>query len=259
MFNFIKKPFLRFINNDNYENEEDEKFEFIPDDIKINIFKSSIEFAKRVINEYEHRKIDENLPNTSRHPVIDVICLLAKQTQFKHIGYTLFEPEYGRNNNVRYSTLFFNSSKPLTQDGKYIYDIIANLNENRTIDLSKDIIFPWPWNVDRLVNCIANIGEDRWGGRWRQDGNHSVFIWLPLGIAWVAGGNHSITAGILKGEGTITTGKIYDISPLYDHVYCDGLYYRRTFDKSIISKVTKPEFAAIFEIGRIMAEKKISF
>jgi len=258
MINIMKRFLLRFVSGNSFK-EEDEDFKSVPDDLKSKIFKNSLVFAKRVIDDYERKKESENLPNTNRHPILDVIWLLAKETQYKYIGYMLFEPEKGRNNYVQYSTLFFDSAEPITQDGKHIHDIVVKLNARRTIDLSKDLVFPWPWNMDRLVKCIANIGEDRWGGNWRQDNNHRIFIWLPIGVAWVSGGNHSITAGILKGEGKITTDMVYDVSPLYKHVYCDGLYYRRLYDGSVISKVSKPEFAAIFEIGRIMVEKGISF
>lgn len=72
-------------------------------------------------------------------------------------------------------------------------------------------------------------------------------------------GHHSITAGIAKGEGELYPTSVYDISPIYDHVYTDGRYYYRTHDHSIISEVHFVECAAIFEIGRIMAAQKIIF
>ena len=107
---------------------------------------------------------------------------------------------------------------------------------------------------------MALIGQGRRLKQWRQDdNNHHVELWLPMGIAWVYGGNHSISAGIIQGRGEIIPRHVYDISEVYDYVYCDGVNYYRKEDGSIISPVLNAEFAAIFEIGRIMAEHSISY
>jgi hypothetical protein len=73
-----------------------------------------------------------------------------------------------------------------------------------------------------------------------------------MGIAWVGSGNHSISAGIIQGKCHIIPENVYDISNVYEYVYCDGVNYYRKEDSSIISPVTNAEFAVIFEIGRIM-------
>jgi hypothetical protein len=52
---------------------------------------------------------------------------------------------------------------------------------------------------------------------------------------------------------------IYDISGLYGYLECDGINFIRKEDKQILSPVINLEFAAIFEIGRLMCEKSISF
>ena len=87
---------------------------------------------------------------------------------------------------------------------------------------------PWPWEKNRLVSSISSIGKGRLWGEWQQDNlNHLVELWLPMGIAWVHGGNHSIATGIIQGHGQIKPEYIYDISEIYNFVYCDGLFYRR--------------------------------
>lgn len=80
-------------------------------------------------------------------------------------------------------------------------------------------------------------------------------LWLPMGIAWVRGGNHSISTGIIQGSGIIQPTGIVDISNIFNHIYTDGMNYYRKSDHQIISQVKNIEFAAIFEIGRIMKEK----
>lgn len=39
---------------------------------------------------------------------------------------------------------------------------------------------------------------------WEQDiTNHSIELWLPIGVAFVLGGHHSIAAGVLYSKGNI--------------------------------------------------------
>lgn len=73
-------------------------------------------------------------------------------------------------------------------------------------------------------------------------------------VAWVYGGNHSITAGIVRGEGEIETPLVYDFSALYKHVKCDGRRFERKHDSKVLSRVKSVEWAGIFEIGRLLVE-----
>lgn len=73
------------------------------------------------------------------------------------------------------------------------------------------------------------------------------------------GGNHSIAAGIFNFQGEVIPTIVEDISGLNNYVYCDGTYYRRKDNNEIISQVKYFEFGIIFEIGRLMVEKNISF
>nr|WP_152624096.1 DUF6710 family protein [Cupriavidus sp. IDO] len=72
------------------------------------------------------------------------------------------------------------------------------------LGLARDIVLLCAWNMQRYVGALACIGKEKFDDRdttWRQDYNHGVTLWLPWGIGFVTGGNHSITAGILAGEG----------------------------------------------------------
>lgn len=109
-----------------------------------------------------------------------------------------------------------------------------SLKTEKVISLNRDLVLPWSWKKPRSVTCIAEIGKGRRSGEWRQDhNNHYVNLWLPMGIAWVGSGNHSISAGIIQGEGHITPENVYDISNVYEYVYCDGVNYYRKEDGSI--------------------------
>lgn len=127
---------------------------------------------------------------------------------------------------------------------------------NKKINLSKDLIWPWPWNRSRLINTITNIGNRRAWGQWQQDNNHFVEVWLLLGVAWVHGGNHSIAVGIVQG-GELTPEYYYDISDFYKYIKCDGKNFIRTntnclVKDKIIGPVINVDLAAIFEIGRLL-------
>jgi hypothetical protein len=64
-------------------------------------------------------------------------------------------------------------------------------------------------------------------------------------------------AGIVQGQGSIETNCAYDLSSLFKHVWCDGVAFLRSSDNQIIQQVNELEFAAIFEVGRVMHERGI--
>jgi len=149
---------------------------------------------------------------------------------------------------------------------KFFYNIATNLsgfNDAINIDLGVDPILPTVWERGRLSKCLAMIGTEN--NRWKEDeSNHYIDLFLPMGVAIVHGGNHSITTGMIKCDGIIKVGKgthnnIYDISALYDFMKFNGTYYVRSSDNSIICKANSFEFGCIFEIGRIIKDSNISF
>ncbi len=125
--------------------------------------------------------------------------------------------------------------------------------------LASDLILPWPWNLSRVASNVSGIGPGRRCGAWKQyPKNHSVEYWRPFGIGWVHGGNHSIMAGIIQGEGRIETDNVYDLSTLFPHVRFNGETFVRVSDDTVIQEALYFEFAAIFEVGRLMHERGIS-
>lgn len=155
-------------------------------------------------------------------------------------------------------TVLFNTGVSLTKDGRSLGDLKREILSRRALKLGVDLILPCPWNREGLIRNLSGLRIGGTWGKWRQDWNHRVELWLPMGIGWVFGGNHSIAAGILQSTGQVKPEITYDISDVYDHVTCDGLDYRRSYDGSIIDRVSDLEMAAIFEIGRIMLEHDIS-
>lgn len=122
---------------------------------------------------------------------------------------------------------------------------------SHSLDLRTDILFPWPWHTDRMVDALSYIGRIN-DNPWKQDfGNHSVSLWLPWNIGFVNGGNHSITTGILMGEGSLVPTEVYDCASLMEVVHTDGRGWFLNGEK--IESVRSGTNAAVFEMGRLMA------
>lgn len=228
-------------------------------------FNNILKFAIQILD-------DKTVSNSAEHPIFDLIRILGRGIQSDYMRYLLYyDCEGGEHGvpNLDWDTVGFDKRKNFIGDNEKLelisfYNMKKEVKCNKKINLSKDLILPWPWNRSRLVNTITKIGKGRKWGEWKQDhNNHYVEVWIPLGIAWVGGGNHSIAAGIVQG-GELTPEYYYDISEMYNHIRCDGKNYLRTktnwlVKDEILGPVANVEFAAIFEIGRLLVEKKISF
>lgn len=125
------------------------------------------------------------------------------------------------------------------------------------VHLASDPVLPTAWERGRFVSAVTNIGEGRPYGAWTQDPNHQVSVWLPWNIAFVTGGNHSITAGILRGAGIITATEVIDASPIFDLVECDGRTFREKDTGKVVGKADDHRRAAVFEIGRLIASSGV--
>jgi hypothetical protein len=158
-----------------------------------------------------------------------------------------------------YRSMLFDPRVPLTKDGRHLDDLKRKIPSRRDLFLGVDLVLPWPWSRRGIINSLGNLRPGGAGGSWRQDSNHRVELWFPLGIGWVHGGNHSITAGIVQATGRIKPEITYDVSRVYNHVVCDGLHFKRRHDNSVIGPVADLEIAALFEIGRLINRKRVEF
>ncbi|EJP1240240.1 hypothetical protein NVM05_004806 [Salmonella enterica] len=120
------------------------------------------------------------------------------------------------------------------------------------LSLASDIVLPWPWSLPRYIDNVSRIGTHK-GKPWKQDkNNHYVDLWLPWRIGFVHGGNHSITAGILAGEGSLIPEHVYDMSWMFELVRTDGNNWFVEGQKA--EAVKSGRSAAVFEIGRLLVE-----
>lgn len=190
-------------------------------------------------------------PDALRH----LIYTLGRTYQSNRISEIFLSQHKGKDTiDVIPSTLLFDEYKPITPDGRHLVDLAeeATIPNTRDLQLSSDLILPWPWEPFRAVSAFSEIGTGCIAGVWQQDPNHRINYWYPMCIGWVIGGNHSLATGIIKGEGVITNYQTYDVSEVYNHVRCDGQHYISIHTGEIIEKVKNIEFACIFEIGRLI-------
>lgn len=125
--------------------------------------------------------------------------------------------------------------------------------KNHHIKFSRDVVLTTPWKRDRFSDALALIGEGKKLGNWKQDYNHSIALILPWHFGIVNGGNHSIAAGILCGEGEATPTEVYDFTGLLARVRCDGEYYIDIGSGARLAPVSNYRMSALYEIGRIIA------
>jgi hypothetical protein len=194
------------------------------------------------------------IANDNPNALVDYVKLVARHTQSIYISEILKTQEKGTVPDITPSFLWFDQSFPISKDGKRIYELRAPIQKDCVINLKTNIVLPWPWERGRVISNFTFIEPST----WKQDANHCIDYILPFGIGYVYGGNHSITVGIVRGEGVIIPRKIYDYSPIFQHVRCDGNFFIRKYDNKIIQKVSNIDFAAIFEIGRLMQSLGVS-
>lgn len=204
-------------------------------------FVHAIEFCKSLM-------ADHGPVTTLEHPIYSVILALGRGRQYSHIADLIKGEEH-----LQYRRLDFNNALFKIHHNSFIYDLIDKSKGESPCSLKDILVFPWPWNRYRLERGFKNIKHNNWV---HDPQNHDVTLIQPLNIAFVDQGNHSLAIGILRGEGVVNA-KVWDISKLYDYIHCDGVNFRifQNAEKSsyIDVPIHDPDFATIFEIGRLIA------
>lgn len=191
--------------------------------------------------------------------IYDLIYSLGKEKQFKRIN-DVIKRKIHDNSDQHEERLFFKEFSHKT------YNFIQNYNEwsmdkpsnylkieaEKTLDPPKNLIFTCPWNSERLTSAFLNIGENV-ENPWKHDRyNHTMTLIEPLNIGMMSSGNHSAAINIICNEAPIKVTHVLDLAPVYNEIYTDGFFFYLKTDDSVISEVTSVEFAAIFEIGRLI-------
>lgn len=134
------------------------------------------------------------------------------------------------------------------------YDESGNLltipcgdKETKEVDLSKECVLVFPWHRGRLRSQIKNIYRNKF---IYQDNNHFSYYYPYLKICYVWNGYHSISAGIVHKKGYIKA-KEKDITPLFRHIYTDGLYWYNSHTKEKLFDLFDFRVGLIYEISKI--------
>lgn len=188
-----------------------------------------------------------------------LVKLIGRSSQARVMNEVLRHEQDAETCHYEERNALFDTTAPITPDGRSLEDLKRMVPAPRPLKLGVDLVFPWPWERGRIIRNLCELRPGGEGGEWRQDWNHAVILWLPLGVGWVFGGNHSITAGIIHAQGEVTPEETYDISRVYKYVVCDGVEYKRIHDNATISLVPDLEMAAIFEIGRLIKKHRVTF
>lgn len=201
--------------------------------------------------QFDHlMKMAEEIACKNPNALIDFIRALLRPIQSEHLIAVAEREIHTAPNSINDWSFFFN----LLEFGRFsVGKYQVNPSPKVIVHLARDPVLPTPWHRDRYCDALAYIGTGKLLKQWKQDvTNHRVSVWLPWGIVFVGGGNHSIAAGILAGEGTLEATEVFDLRPLLDQVECDGHHYLDRVTKANLAAVTDYRRAAVFEIGRLM-------
>ena len=196
------------------------------------------------------------LERVSPHGLKGLIRLLGLKKQTEFLTYPMLYKSYESIPYNPYEEWFSvwcgdkDCSFALTPDGKDFYDLAKPIRQTRTISLSQDLVL----SSDQFQRAVSSSPRmDFWTQR---NGVPQGWLWEPVNIAMIEDRDGAIQLGILQGVGAIEVHNVYDISAVYDFVYCDGENFIRSWDGKVVAPVYDPAFAAIFEIGRMILKQK---
>ncbi len=104
-----------------------------------------------------------------------------------------------------------------------------------------------PHNIKGMNRAVNVINRD--GFEYRND-NHRAFYYPFLNLCIVYGGNHSISAGIVKKQAKLPARICNDIS-LFPHVYTDGTYWYNTHTNEKSIPVLDFRMAVLYEAAKL--------
>lgn len=176
---------------------------------------------------------------------------------------------------LNYSDIYFRFLDDNIRDYYLWNQTSFELDNTIEIELGRMPILSKVWRADRLVDSLSFIGSDvvRKNNylvdlpsgyemermNFKQDNNHIGAYQYPLGFVYIYNGNHSVNAGIMKGEGKLKIKDVHDLSGMFERYKFDGNYLKEKKGlkgSEIWDNVDKIPFelGAVFEIGRILLE-----
>ena len=182
---------------------------------------------------------------------------LSKMIIAEGLEQLVFEAREHSPSGLEAKSLLWASDIPLNDAGDTLQSLLVSKKKRVKVDMNDAIVIPDPWERWRLFGALANLGEDRQWGPWRQDKrNHYGEAWLPWPIVWVSNGNHSTMAGLVRGGGKFKCHDTLDFSPVLKAVTTDGQWWYRTDTGQPFAQVRSLAMAGIFDIGQCLCFAK---
>lgn len=125
------------------------------------------------------------------------------------------------------------------------------------IEINKLPILLNPWNGDRIISNLMEIGENgNFFDGVAYNSNIQNHYLYPMDIIVCSGANHSQFSARFKNQGKTTINTIYNFSQLYEKVFFDGDNFIHKDNKSIFESISEYDkeivfySGIIFELGR---------
>jgi len=209
-------------------------------------FQNALHFAKALLRPPSARSQQD-------HPLLDFVRLIGKGLQAQYLPNIIYTADRPSLPEANFATLGCGMS---IGD---LYDCLVRVDDTRPRRVCKDLLLPFPWDGQKLMCDMAHIGPGKKWGDWQKNVNHHIELWLPLGLGWVHSGDHSLVVAIMQESAQVMADEVFHMGPLLETYYCDGEFYRRQEDDSIVGPVQCLEIAVLFELGRLMQENDLSF
>jgi predicted ABC-type ATPase len=202
-----------------------------------------------------HKRIDDNLHYESAMQNIQLVvdCAQSPLEKIRAYNYAMFiiRADYAaytkslmfRKEFADRVAAFFPASYYLADGTKETFtkEPISNI-----ISLAQaDGIVAFPWEYSRLARILPEIYQKG----FIADENHKANYYAEIDLTVVFSGNHSISAGIFYGSGSINAN-VYLLSKLYEHVDTDGVNWINRHNGQVLTPVLSEHLAILYEISR---------
>ncbi|PIT52604.1 hypothetical protein BHC44_07290 [Snodgrassella alvi] len=207
-----------------------------------------MEWANKIANRNTHAL------SRKKEALHDLIKIIMKPIQAEHIRNAYLSSPHNAITEIKFPMDFF-GFYPTDQEITIKYLSHEDSPVKYSLKLSSDIVLPTCWHPSSLIYNLGSIGHQaRPSGEFTQNCNHRVTLILPMMIGIVTGGNHSITQGILTGNGEITPSGLVDLSDELNKIYFNGKHWISSTTNQIIGSPRYPELGWIWEIAKLLTK-----
>jgi len=161
-----------------------------------------------------------------------------------------FDARPGRNVPSSIEDLLWDPSLPFASDGRNLRGLLRRRRTSTAVSIQSSAVIASPWNVQRLVISMQNLGPGLSWKAWRNSDNTHSVAWLPWPLIWVDNGNHTMTTAMLRHGGTLQCSETLDASPLLRAVRTDGENWIRVSDGQPFAEVRSVPMAALLTVGQ---------